>query len=121
MTDPVYIIAEAGVNHNGTLDLAKKLVDVAADAGADAVKFQTFKADKVVSKYASKADYQKFTTDSSESQLDMARKLELSQEHFREVAEYCNRRKIVFLSTPFSIFLIPFTISLSSSGFKEAP
>jgi len=118
MNDPVNIIAEAGVNHNGSLDLAKKLVDVAADAGADAVKFQTFKADKVVSKYAPKADYQKLTTDSSESQLDMARKLELSQEHFREVAEYCYRRNIVFLSTPFDFESIDFLVDIGLEVFK---
>jgi len=106
------------VNHNGTLDLAKKLVDVAADAGADAVKFQTFKADKVVSRYAPKADYQKLTTDSSESQLDMARKLELSQEHFREVAEYCYCRKIVFLSTPFDFESIDFLVDIGLDVFK---
>lgn len=106
------------MNHNGSLDLAKKLVDVAADAGADAVKFQTFKADKVVSKYAPKADYQKFTTDSRESQLDMARKLELSQKDFRELAEYCTHRRINFLSTPFDFESIDFLVEIGLDTFK---
>lgn len=73
-----FIIAEAGVNHNGSLEIAKKLVDVAADAGCDAVKFQTFKAKNLVSKQAQKAAYQKLTTQADESQLDMIKKLELS-------------------------------------------
>jgi N,N'-diacetyllegionaminate synthase len=118
MTNPVYIIAEAGVNHNGSIDLAKKLVDVAADAGADAVKFQTFKADKVVSKYAPKADYQKYTTDSSESQLEMGKKLELSQREFRELAEYCTYRRITFLSTPFDFESIELLLEIGLDTFK---
>ena len=73
----VFIIAEAGVNHNGSIQLAYKLIDVASASGADAVKFQTFKAENVVSKSAVKADYQKQTTDESESQFDMIKKLEL--------------------------------------------
>ena len=73
----VFIIAEAGVNHNGSTELAKKLIDVASEAGVDAVKFQTFKAEKLVSKNAQKAEYQKETTDAEESQFDMIKKLEL--------------------------------------------
>jgi len=118
MTNQVYIIAEAGVNHNGSIDLAKKLIDVAADAGADAVKFQIFKADKVVSKYAPKADYQKCTTDSSESQLEMAKKLELSQRDFRELAAYCTYRRIIFLSTPFDFESIEFLLEIGLDTFK---
>ncbi|MDP3302082.1 MAG: N-acetylneuraminate synthase [Sulfuricurvum sp.] len=97
----VFIIAEAGVNHNGSIELAKKLIDTAVDAGADAVKFQTFKAEKLVSKNAKKADYQKQTTDSSESQFDMLKKLELDAATHHELIAYCNEKKIMFLSTPF--------------------
>ncbi len=98
-----FIIAEAGVNHNGSMELAKKLIDVAVEAGADAVKFQTFKAEKVISKFAQKAEYQRKTTDSQESQLEMVKKLELSFENFVELKKYCDERNIIFLSTPFDI------------------
>ena len=91
---PVYIIAEAGVNHNGDDGLAFKLVDVAVEAGADAVKFQTFKADRVVTKKAVKANYQKQTTDSTESQFDMLKKLELSHEMHHKLVAYCNNKGI---------------------------
>lgn len=97
----VFIIAEAGVNHNGSLELAKRLVDVAADAGADSVKFQTFKADKLVSKSAQKAAYQKQTTSKNESQYEMIKKLELDEAAHRELIRYCDEKKIMFLSTPF--------------------
>ncbi|MBP1680114.1 MAG: hypothetical protein H6Q35_453 [Proteobacteria bacterium] len=97
----VFIIAEAGVNHNGSLEIAKKLIDVASDAGADAVKFQTFKADKLVSKKAQKAEYQKETTDSAESQYDMIKKLELDEIAHHELISYCKLKNILFLSTPF--------------------
>lgn len=97
----VFIIAEAGVNHNGSLEFAKKLIDVAVDAGADAVKFQTFKADKLVSKTAQKANYQKQTTSVEESQYDMIKKLELDEDAHRVLISYCSEKKIMFLSTPF--------------------
>lgn len=97
----IFIIAEAGVNHNGSLDLAKKLIDVAVDAGADAVKFQTFKADKLVSKSAQKADYQKQTTLAEESQYEMIKKLELDENVHRELIRHCIEKQIMFLSTPF--------------------
>ncbi len=97
----VFIIAEAGVNHNGSLELAKKLIDVASDAGADAVKFQTFKAENLVSKNAQKADYQKQTTNSEESQFDMIQKLELDVKTHKILMDYCKEKNIMFLSTPF--------------------
>ena len=99
----VFIIAEAGVNHNGSLELAKKLVDAAADAGADAVKFQTFKANNLVSKSAHKAEYQKQTTAADETQHAMLAKLELDHAAHLAIIEYCKRRQIQFLSTPFDI------------------
>ena len=97
----VFIIAEAGVNHNGSIELAKKLIDVASESGADAVKFQTFKAEKLVSKNAQKADYQKQTTDTKESQFDMIKKLELDMDTHKELMAYCKTKNIMFLSTPF--------------------
>jgi N,N'-diacetyllegionaminate synthase len=96
-----FIIAEAGVNHNGSIKLAKKLIDVAVQTGADAVKFQTFKAKNLVSKKAQKADYQKKTTDSEESQFDMIKKLELDMDSHKELISYCKTKDIMFLSTPF--------------------
>ena len=101
MSSKVFIIAEAGVNHNGSLDLAKKLIDVASESGADAVKFQTFKAEKLVSKNAQKADYQKQTTNKTESQFDMIKKLELDMDTHKELIAYCETKNIMFLSTPF--------------------
>lgn len=98
-----YIIAEAGVNHNGSLEMAKKLVEVAADAGADAVKFQTFKADKLVSRLAPKAEYQNRTTDAYESQHEMIRKLELDEHAHETLIEHCKACSIEFLSTPFDL------------------
>ena len=99
----VIIIAEAGVNHNGSIDLAKKLVDAAVEAGVDYVKFQTFKADNIASKSAEKADYQKETTDVAESQWEMLKKLELTEAHHHELIEYCAQKNIEFLSTPFDL------------------
>ena len=97
----VFIIAEAGVNHNGSLDLAKKLVDIAVEAGVDAVKFQTFKTENLVSKNAVKADYQQVTTGAEESQFDMLKKLELDVQTHHELISYCQMKNIMFLSTPF--------------------
>ncbi len=103
-----FIIAEAGVNHNGKLELAKKLVDVAVEARADAVKFQTFKAEKVVSIFADKAKYQKKTTDTAESQFEMIKKLELPLEDFEEIKRHCDKKGIIFLSTPFDYESVDF-------------
>ena len=97
----VFIIAEAGVNHNGSIDLAKKLIDVASNAGADAVKFQSFKAENLATKNAQKAMYQKETTNIEESQFHMLKKLELSTEMHKELISYCRNKKIIFLSSPF--------------------
>ena len=97
----IFIIAEAGVNHNGSIKLAYKLIDVASASGADAVKFQTFKADNLLSKNAQKANYQKETTDVSESQFDMIKKFELDEKAHKELIAYCQEKGIMFLSTPF--------------------
>lgn len=98
-----YIIAEAGVNHNGSLAMAKELIDVAKDAGADAVKFQTFISEKVISKFAAKAEYQLSATGSAESQLEMVKKLELDAAAHYELLDRCRTRGIEFLSTPFDL------------------
>ena len=97
----VYIIAEAGVNHNGDINLAKKLVDIAKDAGCDCVKFQTFSADKIVTKQAKKAEYQIANTKNDDSQYEMLKKLELTYDEFNELKRYCDEIGIDFLSTPF--------------------
>lgn len=113
--DRVYIIAEAGVNHNGSLEMARQLIDVAADAGADAVKFQTFRADRLVSGSAPKAEYQKRTSEAGESQYAMLKKLELGEEAHRELIRHCEARRIQFLSTPFdaeSVELLGVTFDL---------
>lgn len=99
----VFIIAEAGVNHNGNLEIARKLVNEAAKAGVDAVKFQTFKAENIVCKNTAKADYQKETTDAEQSQFEMLKKLELTEEMHRELVAYCKEKGILFLSTPFDV------------------
>jgi len=114
----VFIIAEAGVNHNGSIGLAKKLVDIAVEAGADVVKFQTFKADKLVIKGAQKAEYQKQTTSAKESQYEMIKKLELDENMHRELIHYCNEKQIIFLSTPFDHDSIDMLNDFGMSIFK---
>lgn len=113
-----FIIAEAGVNHNGSFELAKQLVDKAVWAGADCIKFQTFNSKNLVSKDAQKAEYQKKTTDSSESQLEMLKKLELFKEEFIELRDYCNQKGIMFLSTPFDLESIDFLASIGVKTWK---
>ncbi|MDD5249246.1 MAG: N-acetylneuraminate synthase [Rhodocyclaceae bacterium] len=103
MSKRVFVIAEAGVNHNGSLDLALELIDAAAVAGADAVKFQTFKSEAVISRFAIKADYQIRTTGKEESQLDMVKKLELGLAAHLKMLERCAQHGIQFLSTPFDL------------------
>jgi N,N'-diacetyllegionaminate synthase len=112
------IIAEAGVNHNGDMDLARQLIIVAAEAGADIVKFQTFNADHLVTKNAIKADYQNKTTDASESQYDMIRKLELSREMHEELINYCQTYDIEFYSTGFDIESLNLLVELGLNSFK---
>ena len=111
------IIAEAGVNHNGSLETALKLVDAAALSGADYVKFQTFKSDKIVTNTGKTADYQKENT-KAVSQLDMLRRLELPYEDFRLIADRCRQNGIGFLSTPFDIESIDFLASLNMDFMK---
>lgn len=98
---PCFVIAEAGVNHNGSLEMARQLVDAAVRIGADAVKFQTFKAERIVTPDAPKAEYQKRTTGSAESQFDMIRRLELSPAVHRDLMRYCKDNGILFMSSPF--------------------
>jgi len=114
----VFIIAEAGVNHNGSVDLAKKLIDVASISGADAVKFQTFKAENLIVKNTQKADYQKQTTDASESQFDMIKKLELDVDTHKELITHCQKKDIMFLSTPFDRESIDLLSDLGLQIFK---
>lgn len=114
----VKIIAEAGVNHNGSLDLAKKMVDVAKEAGADYVKFQTFRPEKLASRFAEKANYQKETTDRSESQQEMLRKLILSDQEYVDLSEYCKKKNIGFISTPFEIDSLKFLFNIDMDFWK---
>lgn len=112
------IIAEAGVNHNGSMSLAFELIDAAKDAGADLVKFQTFKAVELVGETAEKASYQKSTTDPGETQFEMLKKLELSRENHLELMRYCEEAGIEFLSAPFDIASIDLLHDLGVKYFK---
>jgi len=118
MKKPILVIAEAGVNHNGDIALAKQLIEVAADAGADFVKFQTFNSDRLVIKSAGKADYQKLVTDKTESQHSMLSRLELSNLMHHELIAHCKVCNIGFLSTGFDIESVNFLVSLGQSFFK---
>jgi len=125
----ILVIAEAGVNHNGSVGQAKRLIDVAADSGADVVKFQTFTAENVVTHQASKAAYQQETTGTSETQLEMLRRLELSVPDHLELVEHCRDRRIQFLSTPFDLPAVDFlggdlamhTFKIASGEITNAP
>ncbi|SDT85655.1 N-acetylneuraminate synthase [Desulfobacula phenolica] len=116
--DKVFIIAEAGVNHNGSLDRAREMVEIAANAGADAVKFQTFKAKTLVTKSAVKADYQKKTSAREESQFDMLKKLELSHDAHLELINTCRLKGIEFLSSPFDLETIDLLKNLKIARWK---
>ena len=118
MIKRVLIIAEAGVNHNGDLRLAKQLIDAAADAGADLVKFQTFNADRQVTRAAKKAYYQTQTTDGNESQHEMLRRLELTEAMHIDLISHCATRSIGFLSTGFDIESVDLLVSLGQDKFK---
>jgi N,N'-diacetyllegionaminate synthase len=113
----VKVIAEAGINHNGNMDLAKKLIDVAADSGADLVKFQTYAVDRLLTKSAKKADYQTIN-DSADSQYEMLRPMELSIEMHKELIRYCNKRKIGFLSSGFDCQSVDLLVELGVEQLK---
>ena len=118
MSQKVLIIAEAGVNHNGDLSIAKELIDIAAEAGADIVKFQTFSAEKLAGKTAPKAAYQLETTEGSESQYEMLKRLELARERHGTLMEYCAQRGIEFLSTGFDEDSIDFLAKIGVKRLK---
>lgn len=112
----VFIIAEAGVNHNGSLELAKELVDIAVESGADAVKFQTFKTKEIISCNAPKAKYQIKTTGETDSQFEMVKKLEFSYDQYLELSEYCFTKGIEFMSTPFDLDSVDFLVRETQVG-----
>jgi N,N'-diacetyllegionaminate synthase len=116
--EPAFIIAEAGVNHNGQVSLAFELIEAAANAGADAVKFQTFIAEELATAASQKADYQKQSTKDSESQLEMIRRLELSFADFEKLKNRCDELSITFLSTPFDFQSVDFLTTLGVPAFK---
>ena len=118
MKNRTLIIAEAGVNHNGDLNFAKQLINVAAEAGVDLVKFQTFNADRQVTRTAKKADYQTQTTYSSESQHEMLRRLELTEAMHKELIAHCVARNIGFFSTGFDIESVDLLLSFGQDHFK---
>lgn len=119
-TSPTFIIAEAGVNHNGDMELAQHLIDVAVEAGADAVKFQSFKTEDLILKHIEKAPYQQLTTDAGENQYDMLKRLEVSLEQNYQLYEYAKAKGIVFLSTPFERCSLEELCKLDVGAFKVA-
>ncbi len=118
MNNRILIIAEAGVNHNGDLALAKQLIDVAAQAGADLVKFQTFDANRLATRFARKAEYQSSSADGGGSQVEMLRRLELTREMHQELIDHCRDRGIGFFSTGFDIESIDLLVGLGQNRFK---
>jgi N,N'-diacetyllegionaminate synthase len=117
-TTHIFVIAEAGVNHNGNREIARQMIDEAVKFKADAIKFQTFRSEYVISKYAQKAAYQRKTTNAEESQLEMVKRLELTHDEFRDLKEYCNKKSILFLSTPFDLVSIDFLQSIGIAMWK---
>ena len=117
---PVFFIAEAGVNHNGSIDLAKELIDIAFDAEVDAVKFQTFKAEEIITKNAPKADYHIQTTghDNQQTWYDLLKTQELSFEMHKELISYCGTKGIIFMSTPYSLQGVDLLNDLGAPAFK---
>jgi N,N'-diacetyllegionaminate synthase len=117
---PCFIIAEAGVNHNGSIEIAKRLIDVAIEAGVDAVKFQTFKTENVILDNVEKASYQKVTTTGNENQSEMIQKLEIDKEFHVELLNYCSESNVIFLSTPYDSDSLQLLEELDISAFKIA-
>lgn len=115
-----FIIAEAGVNHNGNMNLARKMIDAAAESGVDAIKFQTFKTDELILKNIEKAPYQKVTTNSGETQYDMLKRLEVTKGQTAELMDYCEKKNILFLSTPFERTSLEELDELGVAAFKVA-
>lgn len=115
-----FLIAEAGVNHNGDMDLAKQMIDVAVDAAVDAVKFQTFKTEELILKNIEKVPYQKVTTDENETQYDMLKRLEVTKEQTKNLMDYCREKGILFLSTPFEKKSLDELDELGVCAFKVA-
>jgi N,N'-diacetyllegionaminate synthase len=120
INSPTFVIAEAGVNHGGDMNIAKALIDLAANAGADAVKFQTFKAEHLILNDIQKAPYQELTTDARETQFEMLKKLEVSKEQNRNLKNYCAKKGIVFLTTPFDEVSLDELDELDLPAFKVA-
>ncbi|MDB4104631.1 N-acetylneuraminate synthase [Salibacteraceae bacterium] len=117
---PAFIIAEAGVNHGGDVNLAKELIDIAVQSGADAVKFQAFKTENLILESVEKAPYQQQTTSASESQFNMLKKLELRKDQYQELKDYCEQKGIIFLITPFDKFSLGQLEELGVEAYKVA-
>jgi N-acetylneuraminate synthase/N,N'-diacetyllegionaminate synthase len=117
---PVFVIAEAGINHNGSVDMAMRMIDVAAEAGVDCVKFQTYRTENLLTSAAPKANYQLKTTNRDQSQYEMLKKVELTTDDFEKLMTHCLEREVVFLSTPYNMIDVDTLDELGVSGFKIA-